>query len=116
MTRHHRCVDDAILLVTKLLAGREYEELVRISGGERLSADELREAVLDYGTEVVFSPRVVDDASVVAIQISGLAQWSVNVPLWTREEQPSDLTLSLTVSAADSPLGYTVEIDDLHVL
>jgi hypothetical protein len=39
---------------------------------------------------------------------------TLDVPLWTREEGRSDLTLSVTaIKQGDT---YTVEVDDLHVL
>jgi hypothetical protein len=41
--------------------------------------------------------------------------WSVNLPLWTKEEGRSDLTLQMHFTESDGAL-YAVEIDDLHVL
>jgi hypothetical protein len=39
---------------------------------------------------------------------------TLDVPLWTREEGRSDLTLSVTAIRRGET--YTVEVDDLHVL
>lgn len=36
--------------------------------------------------------------------------WALDLPLWTTEESPSDLTVSITVA-----LDGTVTIDDLRV-
>ncbi|MBK8239519.1 MAG: hypothetical protein IPK74_28695 [Deltaproteobacteria bacterium] len=116
MKAQPRQVQDAILHVTTLLVHGQYEELARMSGGERLSADEIEQAVVEYGRKLVLTPRLLDDADVVITPKSTPPRWSVNIPLWTREEGRSDLTLSLTVIAADSPPGYVVEIDDIHVL
>jgi hypothetical protein len=80
----------------------------------RLTVEELRIAIDAYGKTLVVMPRngleSVDaypsdeDPEVIA----------VDVPLWTREEGRSDLTLSLTiVERAGSAI---VSIDDLHVL
>jgi hypothetical protein len=41
-------------------------------------------------------------------------QWRVVLPLWTREEGMSDLSLEATVS--ESPGGVMVVIEDIHVL
>jgi hypothetical protein len=41
-------------------------------------------------------------------------EWSVVLPLWTREEDISDLSMEATVS--ESPDGASVIIDNIHVL
>ena len=41
-------------------------------------------------------------------------RWSVRMDLWTAEEGRSDLSLELTI--IESGRGYTVELDDIHVL
>ncbi len=47
-------------------------------------------------------------------QTSHPEELALDVPLWTKEEGRSDLTLALT--AIKQGETYTVEVDDLHVL
>ncbi len=53
----------------------------------------------------IFDHRLAD--AVEAVQ----GGWALDLPLWTTEESPSDLTVSLTVTAAGM-----VTIDDLRML
>ncbi len=94
----------------------EYAALEALTGGRRLTADQMRAAVVDYGRSLVLPPegRFIP-RSVVDIEGSQPERWSVYVDLWTAEEGRSDLTLELTLSDSSGGL-YGVEIDDLHVL
>lgn len=102
--------------IGQLLVAENYEELARLTNSLRLTADELRQAVLDYGRRVVPPPQNTWTVrSTVEIEGAVPEAWSVYVDLWTAEEGRSDLTLELTIrdSAEDT---YNVEIDNLHVL
>jgi hypothetical protein len=102
--------------IGQLLVAGDYEGLARLTNSQRLTADELRQAVLDYGRRLVPPPQDTwSTRSTVEIEDTVPEAWSVYVDLWTAEEGRSDLTLELTIrdSAADT---YTVEIDNLHVL
>lgn len=117
MTELPTYVGEAIQRVATLLVEGKYAELQQLSRSRRLPADEMREAVLDYGRELVAAPGgFAQRADAVPVENATPRRWSVNVPLWTKEEGRSDLTLSITVVEADAPPGYAVEIDDLHVL
>lgn len=102
--------------VGQLLVAGNYEELARQTNSQRLTADELRQAVLDYGRRIVPPPQEAWSArSTVEIEGAVPEAWSVYVDLWTAEEGRSDLTLELTLR--DSAQGtYSVEVDNLHVL
>ena len=105
--------DATIRYVVGLLAAGDYNALERISEGNRLSADELRQAVEDYGRTVLPSP--VECEEPAAVTDAEPQSWWVDVGLHTAEEGRSDLTLSLTL--IDSPEAlYGVQVDDLHVL
>ena len=100
-------------LVEDLAAGR-YAEIAADGRAGRLTAAELRTAVEEYGRTLV--PFPADGEVVVALyeQASPPEAAALDVPLWTKEEGRSDLTLSLT--AIKQGETYTVEVDDLHVL
>jgi hypothetical protein len=80
----------------------------------RLTRDELRRAIQEYGKTLVSLPaNAVEAADVYPLENSP-GEFAVDLPLWTAEEGQSDLTLSLTVvDVIDAP---AVSIDDLHVL
>lgn len=100
-------------LVDDLAAGR-FSEIVADGRCGRLSDQELRTAINDYGRTLRSLPDEAwaevdtfpqdDDPDVLA----------VDVPIWTYEEGRSDLTLSLTAKRRKG--GYTLAIDDLHVM
>jgi hypothetical protein len=98
------------------LAAGDYFALEQRCGGIRLSAEDLATAVTAYGRHLVSPPKDLDlELDVAAIRNADPPAWSVAVPLHTREEGRSDLTLELTIVAAP-PSGFRVELDDLHVL
>ena len=102
--------------VAAMLARREYTALEELSGGVRLSATDLERAVHEYGrTLSVPPPGQEPPLDVVEIRDRRPRRWAIYVPLWSREEDRSDLTLELTVIEVPSE-GYRVEIDNLHVL
>ena len=96
-----------------LLARREYFEMEMISGGRRLTADQISESVQDYGCSVASPP---EDLLLDVVKVKTTPDtWSVTVPIFTTEEGRSDLTLEVTMTKTDEPL-CNVEIDNLHVL
>jgi hypothetical protein len=102
--------------LTERLAQRDYEGAWQLARASRLGVSELERAVLDYGRHLVPLPAAAfQSIDTVPVSNSRPQQWSVVVPLWTKEEGRSDLSLDLTIE--DSPASsYSVEIDDLHVL
>ncbi len=97
------------------LVSRDYAELERRCHGVHLSAAEMAATVAAYGRRITMPPTGANSiCDVVRISSSDVPAWSVYVSLWTLEEGLSDLTLELTVY--ESPAGYRVEVDNLHVL
>jgi hypothetical protein len=102
--------------VVDLLASGDYLTLQTISRGVRLSASDLAHAVREYGAPLLPLPPEADSlVHYVRITNATPAAWSVVVPLFSREEGRSDLSLELTLSA-DGHGGFTLELDNLHVL
>jgi len=99
-----------------LLSAGDVDEVLRRAPNSRVSAQQLREAICQYGKTLVPLPpesHELIDYVVVAGTIP--PKWSVAVPLFTQEEGRSDLSLELVLSARASG-GHCVEIDDIHVL
>ena len=97
------------------LARGQFESLIARVTASRLTADQLKEVIRDYGRTLVLPPEAIEQ-ELDAVQVRGAEppRWSVMVPLWTREEGRSDLTLELTVTITGSNAEF--ELDDLHVL
>ena len=101
--------------VVGMLVSGDYAGLEAITGGNRLPANEIEEAIHQYGRTVELPPNGrIEDADVVAVEGSDPQRWSVWLRLWTAEEGRSDLTLETTVVDSDRP-EYLVEIDNLEV-
>jgi len=99
-----------------LLAQGDYKALLRSAPRSRLNAEQLASAVGDYGRTIAPLPpdgyRLID---YVPISGSKPAAWSVAVPLFTKEEGRSDLTMELTIAQTQDG-SYIAQIDDVHVL
>ena len=101
-------------VIEHLVAG-EYGELATLTMGHRLTAQEMARALRDYGRTLAVPP---DDAfdlmDVVEVRDAQPRQWSVTMPLWTREEGRSDLSIVVTLIADAG--HFRIELDDIHVL
>ena len=105
-----------IKLISDLLAEERYLALEELSKGIRLSASQIKAAVLDYGCKVVKLPDSgFEKIDIIEIKNSEPKKWSVNIPIYTEEEGLSDLTLETTLCDTAKNI-YEIEIYDLHVL
>lgn len=101
--------------VVDLLVQGNYELLVRRHTESRLTSRELRAVVDRYGRKLTSPPdSAYQNVDAVEVKNAAMPTWSVRLPLWTKEEGRSDLTLELTITL--SPGKPEVELDDLHVL
>src|SRR5258707_10611504 len=101
--------------ILRLLVAGDYEGAATLTAGIRLSAQEMCDAIQQYGRTLVLGPSVQLDAiDAIEVENANPKRWSVNVPLWTEEEGRSDLTLELTLIDRGAMLG--AELDDIHVL
>jgi hypothetical protein len=102
--------------VATLLVAGEYAELARETNGQQLTAEELEQAVVEYGHRLVPPPNGVWEArSIIEVEGATPEAWSIYVDLWTADEGRADLTLELTLRESERDT-YDVEIDNLHVL
>ena len=98
-----------------MLARRDYAGLASWSNGVRLNRAEMESAVRAYGRTVILPPRdTIPNFDAVKVMNAEPERWSVDIPLWTREEGRSDLTLEVTMTGSDGDV-MDVEIDDIHV-
>lgn len=104
----------AVLRVVEELSHGEYDALLS-HVTSLLSAEDLHRTIQEYGRTLASPPDgIYDSLDAVAVKSARVPTWSVWVPLWTKEEGRSDLTLEMTIIEEDGQL--TIELDDLHVL
>lgn len=101
-------------IIEYLVAGK-YAELETLTKGRRLSAQEIAKAINDYGRRLVLPPNhAFELMNVVEVRNAQPPKWSIAMPLWTREEGRSDLSVEVTITAGDK--AFEIELDDIHVL
>ena len=101
--------------IVALLVDKKYDELERITRGQRLSSKAIQFAIAQYGRNLVMPPDERFNAlDCVPVRNSNPPAYGIRFDLWTAEEGRSDLTLEFTVRGDDE--SHDIEIDDLHVL
>lgn len=99
-----------------LLVVGDYAGAEALTGSVRVSADEMRTAISDYGGTLTPIPEagwnLVDAVRVTAPTVGKV--WSVEIPLWSEEEGRSDLEVRTTITVL--PDGQMrIELDDILV-
>lgn len=98
-----------------LLVNRRYEEAERMTSSVRLTANDIKAAITEYGRRLVEPPvEAWKLMNAVPVRNSSPQRWSVIMPLWTAEEGRSDLSLECT--AIENGESVVLELDDIHVL
>jgi hypothetical protein len=86
------------------------------SGGVRLTADMIRQAVAEYKKHLIMPPnQAFTCLDAIRVTNSNCPTWSVRLDLWTAEEGRSDLTIELTISDQHKEV-LTLEVDNIHTL
>lgn len=96
--------------VMKLLVERRFDELEEATGGVRLSARDMEDALADLDRALIMPP----EASWRALNATAIRNWAgayaVKVDLWTAQGR-TDLCLELTLhTKAGRPV---IEVDDI---
>ena len=100
--------------ILMLLSRKNYSSIVEITHGIRLSNVDIKYGIEKYGRTLI-EPPVNFAEHINAVLIPGSTpSWSIQTPVWTREEGLSDLTVELTARYDDC--GLAIELDDIHVL
>jgi hypothetical protein len=98
------------------LVGGNFVAIELRSGGVRLSADFMRQAIEEYGRTLIMPPdEVFSSLDAIPVTNADKPTGSVRFDLWTKEEGRSDLSLECTVvDRGDDALD--LEVDNIHVL
>lgn len=101
--------------VIEMLTTGRYAELESLTKGVRLGAQQIASVISEYGCQLVMPPEgAFGLMDVIAVNNSQPPRFSITMPLWTREEGRSDLSLEHTVIQGLN--SYDIELDDIHVL
>lgn len=104
-----------VRLVTQKLVEKDYGFLESLSGGVRLSADDMSLAVEGYGRTLIVPPPNTEYFEVVETEGDLPRRWAITLDLWSMEEGRSDLSVVLTIIESESEI-MDVEVDDILVL
>lgn len=109
-------IRSTVATLVQWLVEADYSAIEQFTGGVRLPAKLIQDAISEYGKTLVMPPDInYTDMDVVQVNGSVPPSWSIRVRLWTREEGRSDLTLECTlIDQAGALMG--TEIDNLHVM
>ena len=96
--------------VLKLLVERRYDELEQVTGGVRLSADAMMDAVEDIGAPLVMPPPTVWNN----LQVTAVRNWpgafSVHVDLYTARGRSTHVVEMTVHEKNGKPV---IEVDDI---
>lgn len=96
--------------VAKLLVEGRFDELETVTGGERLTAADMKEACADVGMPLVMPPEATWNTMQVAAIRNWPGAWTVRFDLWTRNGR-SGHGVELTVHEKNG--RPVIEIDDI---
>ena len=97
-----------------LLSRGEYSTLIKRCADSRLTADDVRRAINEYGGKPVMPPdNGYGDLDAILIKNSSPSKWSVRIPIWMADEGRSDLTLDIAIIVSKE--RSEVILNDLHV-
>lgn len=104
------------MTIIALLVGKEYESLAAMTQHERLTAEEIKDAVESYGRTLTMPPGgLPDDLDFIEIDGAEPRRVAAVMSLWTVEEGQSDLSLEATFTEI-SPRLWLGQIDNIHVM
>jgi len=101
--------------IIRLLVDRQFDKIAALTNGVRLPAKQMQSAVEQYGRTLVVPPSdAFELMDVVEVREKQPSQWSITMPLWTKEEGRSDLSIEVTIVQGTDK--FHIELDDIHVL
>ncbi len=106
-------IEETAKYIYSLLLEQKYKDLEEFTGSKRLTADEIKYCIQDYGYHLVQYPdEIILD--VIEITDSNPTEWSVIAPVHTVEEGLSDLSIELSVIDNGEKI-FRVELDNIRV-
>jgi hypothetical protein len=103
---------DKIRNIVQDILGGNYEDIVLRKENGRIDINDLENVIKEYNKTIIPLPE--EAFSIAELYKINDNQIDIYIPLWTKEEGRSDLTLFLSCYNTNETL--TVEINDLRVL
>jgi len=102
--------------VVSMLVKGDYLGVEKLTEGKQLTAQEIEQAIKDYGAILIMPPdHAWENTDVIETENSNPRKWSVRFDLWAAREGQSDLSLELTLTESEAH-HCQVEINGIHVL
>lgn len=101
--------------IIKYIVNGDYSKLLSDGLIGKLSEDDIRNELLDYGGVVSYPPEDSYDKYLQVTQIRDTEKYKAFYELWIDNER-SDLTLICDIISIDGDVVDSIEIDDIHVL
>lgn len=112
----NRRITITVKRLVEWLVNGDLTAIEQYTGGVRLSADLLRDAITEYGHKLVMPPeKALENIDVIEVTGAIPRKWSVRFDLWTEDEGRSDLTLECTLIDSENDF-LDAEVDNIHVL
>lgn len=109
-------IEQTLRVVMGLLVRGEFHELERLTGGTRLPALAIEQAIREYGPTLKTPPPPAwSQLDVVRITGSQPPRYSVRFHFYTEEEGMSDLELQATLGGSANDDLLSVELDNILV-
>ena len=99
--------------IYSMLLKKDYLQIESLTQGIRLNANEIGDAILEYGRVLTSYPDQIN-LDVIEIENSNPKSWSIVAPVYTVEEGLSDLSIEITLIQSSKD-QYKIELDDIHV-
>lgn len=111
---------NTVMVIVRELVDGHFNELETWSNGIRLTAEEMEEAIKQYGEPLTIPPSSsFEEIDAILVRGSDPKRWSIRFDLWTEHDgkpDKSDLSLELTLIEGENDQPIRIEVDDLHVL
>lgn len=109
-----QAIQSALREVVELLVSQDYDRIEKLTGGSRLSANEIEQGIRDYGRTLVSPPlEAYELADVIQISNSAPPEYSIRFRLYTKEEGRSDLEIQATLKKQAGSM--VIELDNILV-
>lgn len=105
----------AVKKIIEEIVNGDFNKLLSDGVLGKLSEDDIRNELLDYGGVVTYPPDDSYDKFLQVTQIRDTEKYKAFYELWIDNER-SDLTLICDIISTDGETVDSIEIDDVHVL
>lgn len=108
-----KMIEETVRHIYSLLLSQKYNDLVIFTNGIRMTSDEIKESIIEYGYQLIPYPEKIE-LDIVEVDDRNPKEWSVIAPIFTAQEGCSDLSIELSVIDNNKSI-YTAQLDNIRV-